>query len=64
MITDHSNMSENVDSDFKHNRNEKKKIYAGIKEKSIKNFFFFVFDRVRTCDLMVLIEICTLRLPH
>ena len=42
MITDHSNMSENVDSDFKHNRNEKKKIYAGIKEKSI-NFFFFLF---------------------
>ena len=36
MITDHSNMSENVDSDFKHSRNEKKKIYAWIKEKSIK----------------------------
>ena len=44
MITDHSNMSENVDSDFKHNRNEKKKIYSGIKEKSIKKkYYFFLF---------------------
>ena len=34
-------MSENVDSDFKHNRNEKKKIYARIKEKSIKKYIIF-----------------------
>ena len=32
--------------------------YMLEKEKSIKKYIiFFVFDRVRTCDLMVLIEI-------
>ena len=42
----------------------KKKIIMNKKINKNILIFFFVFDRVRTCDLRVLIELFTLSLAH
>ena len=41
-----------------------KKITNELKKKSIKKTFVYVFDRVRTCDLMFFIKLFTLSQAH